>query len=563
VLDRLTFHYVRAAELASELGGPDAFNMDGHDVREKALEWLDRAATRAEASEIHVVATRLYSEGLALLGEERGARHQAFLTGRARALAQQREIGRARADIVAAIGEARSDAGSAESLARALLVRADIEQKELCWAESQAVLQEAAEVFEALGDRWGLAEVQRLRGFDALLRHEYIECTGLLEDAQARFEALDDRRGVAWVLQNLAWCAFYSGDPEAAETRLRASAAMFEELGDVGGEGWAYGLLAWTRFQQGFSLEAEQMAESIIDDIRRRGERWATGMMLVLIGSVRLWTGRAASAIPCLTEAHELFLEMDEELGRNQSRVILGRALVVSGRIAEGLAILPGADPGRDGAIGLDSQFTVIASAGATVQLGDIERTQALLDQLPPADLEHATITAATERVVATALHAVQRGDARHAVELLQACYERLQPKFDPNVGSALALAQVAAGALDEGVAAAEEVEHNDRASYYDRLLAGLAQGLALGRRGEEAAAVAAFDQLQAAADATDDRVTAAIVCLADAMAASARGEADAAKRSAVADRRLAELGLAETGWRRVFSLALGISSAA
>ncbi len=61
-----------------------------------------------------------------------------------------------------------------------------------------------------------------------------------------------------------------------------------------------------------------------------------------------------------------------------------------------------------------------------------------------------------------------------------------------------------------------------------------------------------------AAADGTEDRVAQALTRLADATAASARGEADAASTCEEADRRLAELGLAETGWRRAFSLALG-----
>ena len=64
---------------------------------------------------------------------------------------------------------------------------------------------------------------------------------------------------------------------------------------------------------------------------------------------------------------------------------------------------------------------------------------------------------------------------------------------------------------------------------------------------------------MRAAADATEDRVSQALVRLADATAASARGEADAAARMAEAERRLAELGLSDTGWRQAFALAVGV----
>ena len=64
---------------------------------------------------------------------------------------------------------------------------------------------------------------------------------------------------------------------------------------------------------------------------------------------------------------------------------------------------------------------------------------------------------------------------------------------------------------------------------------------------------------MRAAADATEDRVSQALVRLADATAATARGEADAAARLAEAERRLAELGISDTSWRQAFALAVGV----
>ena len=124
---------------------------------------------------------------------------------------------------------------------------------------------------------------------------------------------------------------------------------------------------------------------------------------------------------------------------------------------------------------------------------------------------------------------------------------------------------RAADGQVDGALAAADAV---DRPTTGPATSTGIIAGIGRGPRPRAAAATtrrrsAAFDQVRAAADATEDRVAAAVTRLADAMAASARGEADAAERAEEADRRLAELGLADTGWRRAFSLALGISSAA
>ena len=561
VIDRISHHYVRAAEMVLELGQVEGLPAD---LTERALLWLERAAARANQSDIAVVAERLYSEGLRLLAGEHGPRHRAFLTGRARALAGLREIAPARADAAAAVEESRSDGDEGKAdLGRALLVLADIEQKESAWAASETALEEAGRVFAGIGDASGEAEVLRLRGFAALFRHEYVAAKGLLEQALEGFEALDDRRGVAWARQNLAWCAFYSGHAEEAEGLLRRAAATFEEIGDQGGLRWAHGLLAWTRFQQGHSAEAGEMAEAILADDRRGGDRWALGMMLVLAGSVRLWSGRTLSAIERLREARELFDNIHDDFGHSQSSAVLGRALVLAGHIDEGLAMV--ASVGQsDGTPLTEREYivSVMAGIGATVQVGDVERSERLLTIIPAGPFDGdggELIVGDTERTASVGLHRLQSGEVAAAVAVLSSLQQRLLPEIDPNLHSALALAHVADGALDEALIEADAVDAHDRSSYLDRITAGIARGLALSRRGDVPAATAAFDQVKAAADATEDQVSQTLVRLADATAASARGEADAAVRMSEAEGRLAELGLSETSWRQAYTLAVGV----
>jgi tetratricopeptide (TPR) repeat protein len=479
-------------------------------------------------------------------------------------LAGLREIAPARADALAAVDESRqAGAEGRPDLGRALLVLADIEQKESAWAASETALAEAGTVFAELGDASGEAEVLRLSGFAALFRHEYAKATGLLERALAGFEALDDRRGVAWARQNLAWCAFYSGRAEEAEGLLRKAAATFEEIGDQGGLRWARGLLAWTRFQQGHSAEAGEMADAILTDDRRGGDRWAIGMMLVLAGSVRLWTGRTLSAIDRLREAQALFDEIHDDFGHSQATAVLGRALVLAGRVDEGLAMVASI-PQDDSSALTEREFVVSLMAGlsATVQVGDTARTERLLSIVPAGPFDGdggELIVGDTERTTSVGLHRLQSGDVDGAVAVLSALQQRLLPTIDPNLHSALALAHAASGAIDDALAEADAVDGHERSSYLDRITAGIARGLALARHGDAAAATSAFDQVTAAADSTEDRVSQALVRLADATAASARGEADAATRMADAEGRLAEIGLTESGWRQAYTLAMGV----
>jgi class 3 adenylate cyclase/tetratricopeptide (TPR) repeat protein len=566
VVDRITFHYARAAELAHELGPVEGLFPD---LVDRALGWVEKAADRADHSDIPVVAERLYGEGLRLVGGTHGPRHRAFLTGRARALAQLRDLALARADAAAAVQESRlAGPDAAADLARALLALADIEQKESCWDAAEAALSEAGEVFARIGDARGQAEVLRLRGFGALFRHEYVQATELLEQALAGFEAVGDRLGAAWAVQNLAWCAFYSGKASEAEARLRQAAATFEELGDLGGLSWANGLLAWTRFQQGYATEAGAMADAILLDSGQGGDRWARGMMLVLAGSVRLWTGRTCGAIDRLEEARSLFADIGDAFGYGQSSAVLGRALVLAGRVDEGVAMASGlANPSNAQLSDRERSISAMAGLAATVQVGDVAGSERLLASAavsagPLSSADGEMVVGDSERTASLGLHRLQTGDVAGAVAVLDGLRSRLAPEIDPNLHAALALAHAAVGSLEDALDEADAVERHERATYLDRITAGIARGLALARRGERAAATAAFDQVQAAADATEDRVSQALARLAGATAASALEEADAAMRVADAEAHLEALGLQDTGWRQAFSVATGLSQA-
>src|SRR3546814_9112627 len=95
MVDRITHHYARAAQLVAEVGAVPGVPADVADV---ACAWVERAAVRAEQGDFPIVAERLYSEGLRLLGGHLGSPHRRFLTGRARTLSEQRELAPARSD---------------------------------------------------------------------------------------------------------------------------------------------------------------------------------------------------------------------------------------------------------------------------------------------------------------------------------------------------------------------------------------------------------------------------------------------------------------------------------
>ena len=343
VVDRIAHHYARAATLAAELGGSAGVPRD---VGARAVRWLRSAGDRATQADTPRRAARLYSEALTALdnrGTDAATRgvpadtddRIAILLARSAAYAELRDVGPARADADAARALADA-AGDEQAAVRATVAVAEAALRSGSPDEAEALLDEALARAEAAGDDEGRATALRVRGFAALLCNDPDTAIASLEPARELYAALGDRRGLAWALQNLSWAHFVAGRIDDAETLLHESAALFADLGDRGGLGWALGLLAFTRFHSGYPDEAETMAEQVFSGAEAAGDRWAVGMGQVLTASIRLWTGRAESAIERAREALATFDAIDDDYGRVQARLPLGRALVTAGRVAEG-----------------------------------------------------------------------------------------------------------------------------------------------------------------------------------------------------------------------------------
>jgi tetratricopeptide (TPR) repeat protein len=551
VLDQIAHHYARAAELVLDIGVVDGVPKD---ITERALHWLEKAAARAEQTEAPAVAARLHGEGLNLAGSTPSPLRRLFLLGRARSLAEVREMAQARADVTAALAEAEQE-GDRKDQACSLLVLADVEQKESRHDVADVLLTQAAELFDELDDDAGRAETLRLRGFGALFRNDFDAAYASLDAALELFRDLGDRRGEGWALQNLSWCAFMTGQVDEAEARLRQSAATFADIGDLGGLGWAMGLLAWTRLQQGFADEAEAMGEQVLSEACERGDRWAEGMMEVLIACIRCWSGRTLTAIDRARHALDLFNAIDDEYGRMQALAPLGRSLVTAGFIDEGFVELEALRGRVTPLMAPRSQaFFLTPMLGAAVQIGDVELGASVWATMPgDGDWEDPEALGHGEGRVTLALHALQRGQVERAISVLET--GGLNPA-DGYAQSSLALAFAAAGRGDDAVARAGDVLANPRSTYLDRTFAGIALGLTSARSGDADGADAALVVARELVDSTEDRVGQAIVRVAGAVAADALGANDFEARADEAEAALDQLGIEARGWRVAFGLA-------
>ncbi len=332
----------------------------------------------------------------------------------------------------------------------------------------------------------------------------------------------------------------------------REAEKAFAEIGDFGGLGFVRGLLGFVRMFQGRFEEAGELAEYILANERDRNDKWALGMILLLLSSVKLFTGKPDEAIAPASEAIELFTTIGDPDRLLQAKGTKARSLASVGRIDEAIALLKDIDTsqGGDG----NGGFGVIA-ASVGMQLGEPTMTRAAL---------------ASETALARMMGTVADHELRlltGVAELLAGNYAEARSMLEESVALASNEGQVAYanGALAIAYAADRQpklaLDAADRSiaakggTYLDRQLARTGQALAFAQQDDRRALTVA-DELVKRANESSDAVAQSTALLVRASVAQALRSDDATGYAEEADEALDQLGADLPGWRDVFSFA-------
>ncbi len=551
------FHLAAAAELIEDLGAvPGVPN----DVRDHALVALVRSAQRAEAVEHHERASRLWERVLQLAAPDDTERLWAARLGRSRARDAFRELDAARDDALIVLEEART-ADATPIIGEALLVLGRIESDARNYDDAERAFGEALTTARAIGNESFAAEALRGLGMARLFQGEDAEAERLSSDALAAFRGAGDRRGEAWALQNLAWIAFARGATTTAEERLNESAEAFAEIGDWGGVGWALGLLAFVRYNQGRLDEAEELARQIGNEMDT-GDRWALGMMEVLLADIALWRGRSEECVERGREAIELFRAIGDQWAEVQATAPVVRALTKLGRFGEATDLLDSMTPAVNALADHEMRGIGPAARGAMhLERGDASGALVALGQL---GYERRGLVVDADLAGLHGLALLQSGRIDEAIAVVTPVYEQAEADgARAALGGLLALGLAAAGRPDDALALARDVARVRGGTYMDRLLLHWATGFAFAQQGLTTDAVAALDEAHAIAFATDARVDRAIASLARARAYEHLGVAAAHEAQNEANLQLHALGITAEGWDKLFGYALGAGASA
>lgn len=429
----------------------------------------------------------------------------------------------------------------------------EIEQRSGDYDRALRLFEEATAQFRRLGDKRGMAESLRNAGMTHLFSGHNDEAEASISAALQAFEDAGDTSGAAWSHQNLGWIAFVRGRLGQAERRVARAVELFDQVGDESGAAWCQGLLAYVRLHQGRFEEADQLSARAYSDARERGDHWGEAMMIVVRASVRLFTGRTQAAVRRAEEAVELFRTMTEPVGHLQALAVLGRSLVLSGRIDEGFAVFADADATRTRQAAREGVFALIATAAAqsATAVGDPVEALRWVDQSDLAWLDPALIGHG-DRLVALGLALAQSGRFDEAVRVLVPAAEANPDGSgrNPDALAALAIVDAVTGNEDRLPELLAAAQASGRTTYVDRLRLDLARALVAARRGDLAEAAAAVGCARAEVAGTEDRVHDAVVALAEAVVV---GGPEARASSA---NKLAALGVEMSGWRALFERA-------
>ena len=288
----------------------------------------------------------------------------------------------------------------------------------------------------------------------------------------------------------------------------------------------------------------------MLDDARDRGDRWAAGMLLVLLGLVRLWEGAVASAVELGREAKLMFAAIGDPAGLLRALTLLARALASAGRVADARRVAEEARAlGVSGPPSAMEPFTdQLIPLSVALQSGDWRTATSIVVAPPLGGLGLAEVL--TMKGLAL-LQAGRTAEGRQALE--DAALPEGPHGAEPNVWATLALGRVADGDVDGSLAAAERAMAVDPpGTYRDSVAAELSRAFALARSGRPDDARAALARAGTLVSATEDRLLTAVVEL-----GAARVTADS-PRAAGALEQLAEMGATAEGWDNVFQAAAG-----
>ncbi len=292
ILDQLAYHYDRSENLP------------------KKRQYLVKAGAAAQRRYANDTALDYYQRALPLLPVEE---RPAVLIK----LGQVHELIGLWEEAATAYGQALDQSersGKRAEQAHCLAVMAELDRKRGRYAEAMEKLERSREIFTALGDRAGIAQVLHFRGTTATHQRDFQAAEELYQSAMALSRELGDHSRTASLLSNLGILARMQGRYDEARQLNEQALTLRRTLGDKWAIAVSLNNLGNVAIDQGKYDEARQLHEQGLALRREVGDMWVVANSLNNLGNLARGQGDYQQAEARYRESLKIIREYNDRL---------------------------------------------------------------------------------------------------------------------------------------------------------------------------------------------------------------------------------------------------------
>jgi predicted ATPase/class 3 adenylate cyclase len=316
--------------------------------------WLERVLANAAPAPTEVLATALSSAGSV-------ARMQGDVVRASELLDRARQV-----------WDALGDRGG---VARTLVSLGHVADRQGDLVTAEARFEEALAIGQELGDRALIGSAQGNLGIVADERGEHALAVARYEAALTIFRELGDRRREAAALDNLGIAARSQGDLATAMRRYEEAMAIRRDVGDAWGATSTLASLGTVAHRAGDRERARHYYEGALEGFRALGDRRGIANTLGNLGIATRQEGDFPRAAGVHAEALEIAAEIGDQVGVAVGLEGVAAVAIAAGEPAGGARLLGAAEALR-AALGSkippdDLPDYEQATAAARSQLGD------------------------------------------------------------------------------------------------------------------------------------------------------------------------------------------------
>ncbi|MCK4897462.1 MAG: tetratricopeptide repeat protein, partial [Anaerolineales bacterium] len=208
------------------------------------------------------------------------------------------------------------------------------------YEEARRVWQKCYELYQAVGEQWGMAKVLGYLAMIAWELGQYDEAKQLIEENLAIEKALGNQIGIGDMFSTLGWIALAQGQLEQAEQLAQKCTTFYREIGDQSRIAKGLRDLAAPKIYLGKFTEADSLLEesaAMYNELGGSGDQVFTN---ILLGATKAHLGQYGQARSWEELGLKLAQKFEDRAGVGRTLVWLGRVALVEGAHAEAQRLL-------------------------------------------------------------------------------------------------------------------------------------------------------------------------------------------------------------------------------